>query len=46
MADFGRHGMMDDFAEVAVAIIVGAALLLGAAVSIKGIRALWMWCMA
>lgn len=38
--------MMDDFAEAAVAIIVGAALLLGAAVSIKGIRALWMWCMA
>lgn len=37
---------MDDFAEVAVAIIVGAALLLGAAVSIKGICALWMWCMA
>lgn len=38
--------MVDDFAEVAVAIIVGAALLLGAAVAIKGIRALWMWCMA
>ena len=46
MANFGRHGMMDDFAEVAVAIIVGAALLLGAAVSIKGIRELRMWCMA
>lgn len=29
--------MMDDFAEVAVAIIVGAALLVGAA-AIKGIR--------
>lgn len=38
--------MMDDFAEVAVAIIVGAALLLGAAVAIKGIHVLWMWCMA
>lgn len=37
---------MDDFAEVAVAIIVGAALLLGAAVAIKVIRALWMWCLA
>lgn len=38
--------MMDDFAEVAVAIIVGAALLLGVAAAIKGIRELWMWCMA
>lgn len=38
--------MVDDFSEVAVAIIVGAALLLGAAVAIKGVRALWMWCMA
>lgn len=35
---------MDDFAEVAVAIIAGAALLLGAAAVIKGIRELWMWC--
>lgn len=38
--------MINDFAEVAVAIIAGAALLLGAAVAIKGIRELWMWCMA
>lgn len=38
--------MMDDFTEVAVAIIVVAASLLGAAVAIKGIRELWMWCMA
>ena len=37
---------MDDFAEVAVAIVAGAALLLGTAVAIKGIRELWMWCMA
>ena len=37
---------MDDFTEVAVAIIVVAASLLGAAVAIKGIHALWMWCMA
>ncbi len=37
--------MMDDFAEVAVAIIVGAALLVGAAEAVKGIRELWMWCM-
>jgi|GEM_PF-2125358 hypothetical protein len=37
--------MMDDFAGVAVAIIAGAALLLGAAVAIKAIRALWVWCM-
>nr|DAI75921.1 MAG TPA: hypothetical protein [Caudoviricetes sp.] len=37
---------MDDFAEVAVAIIVVAASLLGVAVAIKGIRELWMWCMA
>lgn len=35
---------MDDFAEVAVAIIVGAALLVGAAVAVKVIRELWMWC--
>lgn len=38
--------MMDDFAEVAVAIIACAALLLGAAAAIKGIRELWEWCMA
>lgn len=37
---------MDDFAEVAVAIIAGAALLLGAAAAIKGIRELLAWCMA
>lgn len=37
---------MDDFAEVAVAIIAGVALLLGAAAAVKGIRELWMWCMA
>lgn len=37
---------MDDFAKIAVAIIAGAALLLGAAVAIKAIRELWMWCMA
>ena len=37
---------MDDFAEVAVAIIAGAALLLSAAAAVKGIRELWMWCMA
>ena len=37
---------MDDFEEVAVAIIAGAALLLGAAAAIKGIRELWVWCMA
>lgn len=37
---------MDDFAGVAVAIIVGAALLLGAAAAIKGVRELWLWCMA
>ena len=37
---------MDDFAEVAVAIIAGAALLIGVAMTIKGIRELWMWCMA
>ena len=37
---------MEDFAEVTVAIIAGAALLLGAAAASKGIRALWMWCMA
>ena len=37
---------MNDFEEVAVAIIAGTASLLGVAVAIKGIRALWMWCMA
>lgn len=37
---------MDDFAEVAVAIIAGAALLIGVAMAIKGIRELCMWCMA
>ena len=37
---------MDDFAEVAVAIIAGAALLLGAAAAIKGVRELWLWCLA
>lgn len=41
---------MDDFIEMVVAIIGGAALLVGTsvalAVSIKGIRVLWMWCMA
>ena len=41
---------MDDFIEMVVAIIGGAALLVGTsvalAVAIKVIRALWMWCMA
>lgn len=37
---------MDDFAEVSAAIIAGAALLAGAAMAVKGIRELWMWCMA
>lgn len=41
---------MDDFIEMVVAIIGGAALLVGTsvalAVDIKVIRALWMWCLA
>lgn len=42
--------MVDDFMETVVAIISGAALLVGTsvalAVAIKAIRALWMWCLA
>lgn len=42
--------MMDDFIEMVVAIIGGAALLVGMsvalAVAIKVIRALWIWCLA
>lgn len=41
---------MDDFIEMVVAIIGGAALLVGTsvalAVAIKVIRALWIWCLA
>ena len=41
---------MDDFIEMVVAIIGGAALLVGTsvalAVAIKVIRALWLWCLA
>ncbi len=41
---------MDDFIEMVVAIIGGAALLVGTsvalAVAIRVIRALWMWCLA
>lgn len=41
---------MDDCIEMVVAIIGGAALLVGTsvalAVAIKVIRALWMWCLA
>ena len=37
---------MDGLFERVIAIIAGAALLVGTAMAIKGIRELWMWCMA